>query len=424
MIKKFLDRYKKNKLVRDNLILFISNLITGALVFLFHFFVGRYLGPAAYGVIGVILSIVYVFNVPLTTIQTGISKFTASFKAKNKPAEIKYLFKSAVKRLTIFGVIGLLIFLVISPFLAEYIKIKTSHLFILSPFILFIFLVPIIRGMLQGLQKFKSFGLNLLTEGTSKFFLGVLLVLIGWGVNGAVLSIVLSYMIAYFFGYKALKKILKNGIKKFNTKKIYKYTLPVLLMLIGLTIIYTIDVILVKHFFNDVQAGHYVALSTLAKILFFGSYSITQVMFPKVSESYTKNLPHKHLLYKSILMMSIFLIPVIIVYFLFSNFIINLVYGPEYLDAANLLGLFGIFMALFSLVYAISFYNLSIGKTKFLYFLFLFNILEVILIYLFHETLLQVILTLTFLTLSLLIIMLLQIMFLKDEKTINNNPSL
>ena len=423
MIRKLINKYKKNKLVKDNLIFFISNFITGALVFLFHFFIGRYLGPASYGIIGVILSIVYVFNVPLTTIQTGIANFTSKFKAKNKFNEINYLFKSSIKKLAIFGTIFLVIFLIISPLIASYVKIKTSYLILLAPFVLFIFLVPIIRGMLQGLQNFRSFGVNLLSEGISKLFLGVILILIGLEVNGVVIAIVLSYIIAFFIGYKLVKKILPNKIKKFNTKEIYKYSIPVISMLIGLTAFYTIDVILVKHFFTDIKAGYYVAISTLAKVLFFGSYSITQVMFPKVSELYAKNHPHKHLLYKSLLMMLLFLVPVIVIYFLFSNFIINLVYGKAYLEVANLLGRFAIVIGLFSLIYAIAFYQLSINKTKFLYALFLFNLLEIILMYIFHNDLAQIVTILTFLMFSLFIIMFLQVIFSKDGKAINNNTS-
>lgn len=423
MFKKLLNKYKKSKLVRDNLIFFIANFLTGALVFLFHFFSGRFLGPAGYGIVGVILSIVYIFNVPFTTIQTGIANFTANFKAKNKFREISYLFKSSIKRLFVFGIICMILFLILSPLIANYLKIKIIPLIILAPFILFIFLVPVIRGMLQGLQRFKTFGLNLLSEGVSKLVLGILFVIL-LGVNGAVTSIVLSYVIAFFLGYFILKKILVKDIKKFKTKDVYKYSTPVLLMLIGLTAIYTIDVILVKHFFTDVIAGHYVAISTLAKVLFFGSYSVTQVMFPKVSELYAKNMSHKHLLYKSLSMILLFLIPAVIIYFLIPNFIINIVYGGEYLDASNLLGLFAIVMGLFSLIYMIAFYNLSINKTKFLYLLILFNLFEIILIYLFHNTLMQVVTILLILMLALFIIMFSQALLNKDGKALNNNPSI
>ena len=422
MIKKLL-KYYNNPLIKDNLILFISNSITGFLVFLFHFYMGRVLGPASYGVIGVILSIVYIFNIPLTTIQTGISKFTSDFKAKNKFNEISYLFKSSIKRLFILGLITMILFLIISPFIASYLKIKVLPLIILAPFIIFIFLVPVNRGMLQGLQKFTGFGINLISEGIVKFFVGILIVAIGFGVNGAVGAIVLSYIVAFVLGFYYLRKIIPKNIKKFNTKKIYKYSLPTLLMLIGLTALYTIDVLLVKHFFTDTEAGYYVAISTLGKILFFGSYSITQVMFPKVSELYSKKKPYKHLLYKSLLMMLIILIPAILFYFLFSEFIINIIYGKDYLNIAYLLGWFAVIMGLFSLIYTVAFYNLSINRNKFLYILFLFNLLEIILIHIFHNNLTQVITVLTILMFLLFIFMFSQVIISKDGKSIYNNTS-
>src|SRR3989344_1293112 len=424
MIKNLLKKYKKNHLVRDNVTLFLSNLLMGLFVFLYHFYMGRVLGPALYSVIGVIQSIVYIFNIPLTAVQTGIAKFTSGFKIKNKFGEIKYLFKSSLKKLVIFGIIGMVLFIAVSSLIASYLKIEFKLLLMLSPFVVFILIVAMERGMLQGLQKFKGFGVNLITEGSSKLFLGVILVLIGLSVSGAITAIILSYIAALLVGYYALKRILrKEKEKKFNTKEVYKYSIPVILVLIGLTAMYTIDVLLVKHFFPDVEAGHYAAVATLGKILFFGTYSITQVMFPKVSEYYHKKKPYKHLLYKSLLMMLAFLTPITIIYFLFSKIIIKLVYGSAYLDVAGLLGWFAVVMGLFSLIYTISFYNLSINKTKFLYLLFLYNVVEIILIYLFHETLLQVVTILLILMLSLFIIMFLQAIFSKDGKTINNNTS-
>ncbi|MEK6841218.1 MAG: oligosaccharide flippase family protein, partial [Nanoarchaeota archaeon] len=176
--------------------------------------------------------------------------------------------------------------------------------------------------------------------------------------------------------------------------------------------------------FSDREAGYYTAISTLGKILFFGSYSITQVMFPKVSELYIKKKPHKHLLYKSLSMMLIFLIPLTLLYFLFSGPIINLVYGKDYLEVANLLGLFAITMSLFSLIYTIAFYNLSINKTKFLFIIFLFNLLEIILIYMFHNTLKQIVFVLIILMILLFIILFLQAIISKDGKIINNHTSI
>ena len=79
---------------------------------------------------------------------------------------------------------------------------------------------------------------------------------------------------------------------------------------------------------------------------------------------------------------------------------------------------------IFSLVYIITFYNLSLNKKGFLYFLFTFDLLEVILIYLFHNSLTQVIKILVILMTTLFILMFINVIRIKDGKIINNNPSI
>ena len=86
------------------------------------------------------------------------------------------------------------------------------------------------------------------------------------------------------------------------------------------------DVLLVKHYFSDVDSGYYVALSSLAKILFFATVSISQVMFPKVSELYQSGKKHKPLLYKSLLVSLIIIVPSILVFYLFPKLVVTILF--------------------------------------------------------------------------------------------------
>jgi len=391
LLKKLKTYYKSSSLVQDNIILFFSTMGLNAFAFLFHFYMGRVLGPGDYGVLGVLLSLILFFIIAVFTIQTSMAKFTSEFKAKKQYNKINFLLRVSLKKLTIYGLIVMIIFIAISPLLSKFLHIPTILLITLSPSILFINLLAINRGILQGLQKFKSLGFNLISEGIIKFFGGVLLVTIGLKVYGAIGAIILSVIIAFILSLKQLKRILNNNIKKFNTKPVYKYSLPVLVILLSLTAFYTIDIFLVKHFFSNKEAGLYVATSLIGKILFFGSLSISQVMFPKITNLYAKKKPHKHVLYKSLLIISLLIFPAIIIYFLFPKLIVFILYGKQFLEIAPLIGWFGITMGLFSLNYLISFYFISIYRFKILYLLFIFNLIEIILIYLFHNTLLQVI---------------------------------
>ena len=257
----------------------------------------------------------------------------------------------------------------------------------------------------------------------SKIFIGIPLIFLGFGVNAAIggfaLSFVLPLILFIYFikiGFFKEKKI------KFNTSQIYKYSFPVLLMLIALTGLYTWDVVLVKRFFNPVEAGQYAALSLFGKIIFFATLSIGMVMFPKILELNSQNKAHLSLLFKSIVMAFLLGIGTSLVYLLIPKFIINMLFGTEYLIVSPLLWKFGIVMTIFSICYLISYYNIALHRIKFLYILILFNILEILLITIFHNSLTQIVTTL--ITVMVLLFFSLVIYTIKNDKDINHSPGI
>src|SRR5437867_228394 len=102
MLKKFIKNFP---LLGDNIILFLGNLIGAFFTFLFHFYMGRKLGPSNYGALGAIIALVYLFSIPLITIQTSIAKFAANFKSGRKYKELNYLMKSSIRKLLKFSLV-------------------------------------------------------------------------------------------------------------------------------------------------------------------------------------------------------------------------------------------------------------------------------------------------------------------------------
>jgi len=421
LIDRLFDYFKKSRFLKDNLILFVGSLSAGVLGFVFHFYIGRTLGPANYSVLGVILSIVYIMGIGLNTLQTGITKYISDLNARKEYSKISYLINQLIKKLTKYGIILLLIFLAITPLLAKFLHIEIIPLLIISPCILILMILPVNRGSLQGLQRFKGLSWNLVIEGVIKLFGAAMLVLLGLNVYGAIIAIVLSYTVPFFAGFYPLRDIIKRKKEKFNINKIYRFSIPILIALISLTLFYNIDVILIKHFFSEMETGYYVAASKLGLILFFATLSISQVMFPKVSELYKKKENPIHLLKKSLLISLLIIIPAIIIFYSLPGLIVNILFGPQFSEAVPYVGPFSVIIGLFSLVYILTFYNLSINKKRFLYILVTFNLVQVGLITLFHSTIFQIINILILQMTALFIIMLLLTLISKNGRTINNN---
>ncbi len=417
--------FKKNRiLLKDNFTLFSTMLLAFAINYFFHFYVGKTLGPKEYGTFGALLSIVYIIVMPLMAIQTTLSKYVAELSVKSDKLELRYLFFRSLKKIGIFGLIVSVLFLAFSPALSSFLKINlVSPLIILGSSIVFAFLVSVIRGFLQGLQKFKLLGLTFLIESLSKIFLGIPLIILGFGVNGAIGGFALSFFLPLLvLVYFAKRGFFKGGSKKFNTMQIYRYSFPVLIMLLVLTGLYSWDVILVKRFFDPISAGQYAALSLFGKIIFFATLSISMVMFPKILELNSENRNTITLLIKSILIALFLGLSVSLLYFLIPNFIITMLFGEEFLVISPFLWVFGMIMTIFSICYLISFYNMALHRLKFLYLIAFFNLMEIILINLYHRSLEQIIIILMIIMVLLLIS--LAIYTLKNDKNINHHSSI
>ncbi len=416
---RLLKKIKQDKFYKHSLMLFSAMMFLNIAGYLFHFIIGRKLGPEDYGVFGVVLSIDTILIAPIFAIQTIISNFITKLKVNKSYGKISYLLKISYKKLTILGLIFLVIFLSLIKSIANFLNIPTVvPLMIVGVTVVFSLLLPINRGALQGLQDFKNLSLNLIYEGLTKFIIGVGLVFLGFKYNGAITGITLSLVIPFFLIFPAIKKILKKPKVKFDPKPIYKYTLPVFTAIFILGSFYTLDIILVKHFFDPIIAGYYIALAIFGKIIFFGSIAITQVMFPKVTEYHKLKTSSRKLLYKSLSIVFLFSLAVTLFYFIFPKFTVVTLYGKEFLPIAPLLGFFGIFMSIVSMLYVFVFYNLAIDRFRFVWFLIFGSILEIILINLFHNTLLTVVKILIFISIFIFIIMFLYT-FLISKKLSN-----
>ena len=398
----------KNGLIRTSFFILFATMTYNALNFFYHFAAARMLGPSEYGIVASLFSIIYIVSMGSTTIQNTVTKFTAKFKSRNEYGKISSLFSRAMKKFLIYSLIITVLWLLISPLIASFLKISVLNVLTLIPIIILCVLMPLNRGLLQGLQKFKPLGWNMITEGTIKFVLALVLMYFGLKSNGAICAVSIGMLLAFILTFPSLN--LKKAKKDhFDSKEIYKFSLITLIALTLVTAIYSLDVFLVKHFFDAASAGHYAVLSLLGKIVFFGGTAIGLVMFPKITEAHEKNKKEAARIYRKSMLFTLIISSLItLVYFIFSNLIISIIFGKAYLDIALLLGWFGVFMTLLSLSYIAVLHKLAIGKKNFIALIGIAVVLEIILISLFHESLMQIVTSLIGLNAVLLLALLIR----------------
>ena len=341
--------------------------------YLFYFIMARMLSIEDYGLLYSLIALTYLFTIPHETIRTVIAKYTTYFWIRKQNGKIKGLAFKSIKIISIASFFVFVIFLIFLPLWTEIWHTSIWSLVIVGLSLLVTFLLPVIWGLLQGMNRFGHLGLNNSIEMIIKLVVAIVLVSIGFGVNGALIAIPLSIAIAFFVGFIPLKditKVKKEPFDKKSEKQIIHYSVSAFIIFVFFVTLYSIDIILARYFFSALDTGLYSAISVISKIVIFSSIAITRVMFSEVVEKHgEKNSEKSRKKSRKILFRAIGFLCVLIGLFLFLAFIfpeliINIVVGSQYLGATPLLKYLVLAMCFLSFSSLVVFYNLSINYHK------------------------------------------------------------
>jgi len=375
------------------------------IAYIYHLIFGRILGPSLYGELAATISLIGTFSVVFTFLSLVIVKFVSSGTKKDVGALFGWLSRRAV----VLGVGLLLLGSVLTPFLSDFLRVGDKIIILVGPALFLTLLSFVYKSFLQGLLRFWQLVIVSNLEFVGRLAIGLPLVFLGFSVFGAVLGILMATLLGVIVGKYFLRDI-RSSASTYDFKKgraMAKYTIPVFLATLATGSFYSSDIILVKHFFSSHEAGLYASLSTLGKIIFYGTAPIGSVMFPIISQRHAKRQNYKTILRLSFLLTLVVASFVSIFYWLFPQVAIGLLYGDKYLAASPYLFWFGLFMALFSLASLMVSYFLSIHKTKTVVLALIAALGQVLGIIFFHSSIFSVVLvsivSVSFLLVSLLI---------------------
>lgn len=389
MKRRFLDLIS-HPLFSGSAVMIIGSNAVSFINYLYHFVIGRMLGPTSYGELASFISLIGLLGMIPASLSLAIIRYVSSAKTPDEVSSLINFLRNKILKASLFFFI---VILICSPILSSFLNIHSFPSFLLlAIFFLISFQSLLNRAILQGLLKFKEIVLSTLAENTTKLLISMVLIFIGFQVNGALVAFVITALLGWYITnlYLADSNKGKSNLIP-DIKPMLIFTIPVLVQSISTASLYSSDVILVKHFFSSHDTGIYASLSTLGKIIFFATGPIGTVMFPLVSKRKASGEPYRKIFIYSFITTSIFAGVSLAIYWLFPELVISLLYGSAYMEAKRLVVWFGIFIALFTLSSLIITYNLSLGKAKVTLFPLVAAIAQVILITLFHQTLFTVI---------------------------------
>jgi O-antigen/teichoic acid export membrane protein len=369
----------------------------------YHFFMVRNLNPSDYGQLNALMALFMIITVPANTVQTTITRFVSIFQASSQQAQTRGFLKHFMQVMVTAAFFFLLAVTLGSQVLATFLQIPSVGLvFLLGVILFFAMVTPIPWGGLQGLQRFGLLAVNLILNGGLKLGLGVLLVIGGWGVLGAIGAVAIAYFITASLSLLQVEWLMRKESRKDGQRsdriksqsstfsEAYRFFFPVGIMLLCFMILTQIDLILVKHLFTPIEAGYYSIAQMVGKVILFLPLPVVMVMFPKVSLMEAQGKKSFPVLIQSLMISGILGASGIVISHLFPTTIIQVLARTVYPECIPLVRLFSINMTLFSLTLILLYYHLATQKRGFIYPLLSMTLIQIGLIALFHQTMIQI----------------------------------
>lgn len=390
-------RFLRHELVSGSVYVFLGFLVGSVLGFLVNLFLARNLTPSDYGTYASLLSLFTLASIPTQSIIPIVVRFATEFFAKKEYGKAANFYSKIFKYVLFFSLFILILFILFSSIIKSFLHLDNSWYVILTGISVSVSYMAVINvAFLQSLLKFSLVGISYVLNGFARIVVSIALVYLGFRVFGALIGILSAIIVPFLFQFIPLKFIFSKKTKeetKITGREVIDYALPTAIATLSLMSLTSTDVILVKHFFNSESAGLYGGLSLIGKVIFYFTGPIPSVMFPLIIKRHNLGQNFRNLFYLALILVAFPSILITSFYFIFSKFTVNLFLGGgNYLQIATLLGLFGIFLSLFSLINVFINFFLSLKKTKVFILALIAAVAQILLIVFFHRTFYQIVL--------------------------------
>lgn len=309
-----------------------------ALGYVAHLWIGRVLGPAPYGVYGVVLSLQSIFGLLLTLgVPVAISRFVAQDEAAAKSILKKAL---RLQLVVAFLVAGLM--LILSPFIARLLGDKA-----LLPYLMFSVTVvfcqafyPLYVQFFSGLHLFSRQALLTTLYAVIKLA-GALSLIYFLHIYGAFAGFLIGGLAAAAFGWYWTRHLGGTRPATFSTRDIAAFAGLYVLVLLGIQILMSLDLFMVKALLkNDVLAGYYNSATTLARISYLLLQSLGFIVLPSIAKLTKPGESHDEaarFISDTIRYLIALIVPSVALAAATSQSLILLFYSGKYLPAASTL---------------------------------------------------------------------------------------
>lgn len=274
----------EGKLVRHSFLLLVTTGIANVANVAFHMFMGRRLLADEYGILSALLGLMLILATPLDALRNAMAHFSARAHRAGDSAQARAIARHWSIRIALVSIPFTTVIWLFRERIAAFFHLATpAPVLLIAIFLIVFMLVPVVAGVLQGLQRFWWFGASMHGWSLVRLGLGIAFVIsLAATAYYGVLSHALSQLYALLVAGVGVWWITRDsGPRVHAPHGIGSYFIHALFMLGAYGVIMNSDIMLVRHFFPE-RADEFARAATIGRSVVFLPQPIAMAMFPKV----------------------------------------------------------------------------------------------------------------------------------------------
>ncbi|MFZ1063003.1 MAG: glycosyltransferase [Acidimicrobiales bacterium] len=325
--------------------------------FVFHIIISRLLGPAHYGAVGAILSILGLLAVPVGAAQLAVTQAIIGHETRNEQFSLSQLMWRAL----VVGLAAMTAFDVLIPVIDGFLHLNSPlPLVLVGAWIPLATVGAMATGALIGEYRFRAVAVaTFVGGGPIRLLVGGALVWLGFGITGAVVATLFAQaFVTLTLLFFARHKIRSRPLVEMVQTSRYNMFLSIA-SIGGYTALIGIDTFLARHFFTATMAGQYAAGAVAAHIALFVPGALVTIAFPHWVSGQGTGATSRRVFVQAMKITSALGVITATALTVLSSLVVHVLFGASYTKAIDIVGILAFASAIIGVINVLVYLHLA-----------------------------------------------------------------
>ena len=326
--------------------LLAATTVANVLGFGYQLVMARLLTAEQYAILIALFGVLILEAISSQVIQSATARLAAQYRARGEEAALHQFVRRWSVRVAIAMASLALVVVGLAGPISGGLALPPASVTLLGVSLFFAGTVTFALGLLQGLARFGWMGSVLIVQAGSRLVLGVALVLLGLGVNGAFAGAAAAIAVSLLVAAVPLTPLLRAARRATTIVELgaaetrfFALAAVVLLAYAALT---NIDAVLAPAILTPADAGTYAGGVTLGKIVLFAPIAIGFLLLERTARAHARGEPTERPLFLALGFVLATSGPVALAYIVAPAFFVGLVVGSQYPATVAVAPIYGI----------------------------------------------------------------------------------